>query len=474
MSTAVVVGAGPTGAATALLLADRGVDVTVVDRDLEPPPATPDEAWEGWARSVGQFHQAHLMMARFRALVEEHLPAVADELVGLGALRFDFLAHAPPHVVASGRHAGDERFVTLTARRPVIDLAFQRVLARHPGVHVVRGAAVTSLVTAPAAGTGEPVVPWVVGVGIADGTVIRADVVVDASGRRSRLPQLLRDAGARAPAVDERKEGFVYFTRFFRAPDGDLPPFLAPGLTPLGSISILCLHADNGTYSVTAYTSSRDDALKGLRDPDTWTRIVGAHPLHAHWLAGVALHDEVEVMASHVGRRRSLVVDGLPVATGLVAVGDAWACTNPSLGRGVTLGLLHAVETSRMVADHLDRPDALTPEWQAATDAELGPWYDATLALDLERLAEMEAERTGVAVPPSEDPARRLGAALRAGLTVDAEVFRFYLELLSCYTLPEDLFARPGVLSTVLRAAQGATEARWPGPTRDELVALAG
>jgi hypothetical protein len=33
-------------------------------------------------------------------------------------------------------------------------------------------------------------------------------------------------------------------------------------------------------------------------------------------------------------------MDGVPVATGIVSVGDAWACTNPSLGRGITMGLM--------------------------------------------------------------------------------------------------------------------------------------
>ena len=36
-------------------------------------------------------------------------------------------------------------------------------------------------------------------------------------------------------------------------------------------------------------------------------------------------------------------MEGRPVATGLVAVGDSWACTNPSIGRGASIGLLHAV-----------------------------------------------------------------------------------------------------------------------------------
>jgi 2-polyprenyl-6-methoxyphenol hydroxylase-like FAD-dependent oxidoreductase len=42
-------------------------------------------------------------------------------------------------------------------------------------------------------------------------------------------------------------------------------------------------------------------------------------------------------------RHRAYVVDGRPLVTGMVPVGDAWACTNPSLGRGVSTGLVHAL-----------------------------------------------------------------------------------------------------------------------------------
>jgi flavin-dependent dehydrogenase len=45
-------------------------------------------------------------------------------------------------------------------------------------------------------------------------------------------------------------------------------------------------------------------------------------------------------MSGIVDRSRRLVVNDMPVVTGLVAVGDSACCTNPSLGRGITMGLL--------------------------------------------------------------------------------------------------------------------------------------
>ena len=44
-------------------------------------------------------------------------------------------------------------------------------------------------------------------------------------------------------------------------------------------------------------------------------------------------------MAKIEDRVRNYIVDGVPVVTGVIAVGDAWACTNPSVGRGATIEL---------------------------------------------------------------------------------------------------------------------------------------
>jgi flavin-dependent dehydrogenase len=94
-------------------------------------------------------------------------------------------------------------------------------------------------------------------------------------------------------------------------------------------------------------TSNRDHALRCLRDPSTFDRALAQYPLAAHWRDGTPISD-VDAIAGIEDRYRRLVVDGEPVATGVVAVGDAWACTNPSLGRGASIGLLpHAQPAGR-------------------------------------------------------------------------------------------------------------------------------
>ena len=56
MAAVVVTGGGLIGLSTAMLLAKDGHQVTVLERDPNPPPATPAEAWELWERrGVNQF-----------------------------------------------------------------------------------------------------------------------------------------------------------------------------------------------------------------------------------------------------------------------------------------------------------------------------------------------------------------------------------------------------------------------------------
>jgi glycine/D-amino acid oxidase-like deaminating enzyme len=62
MSKILVLGGGIVGLSTAMMLARRGHDVTVFERDSKPLPASPEDAWQGWERrGVAQFRQPHYL-----------------------------------------------------------------------------------------------------------------------------------------------------------------------------------------------------------------------------------------------------------------------------------------------------------------------------------------------------------------------------------------------------------------------------
>ena len=137
-----------------------------------------------------------------------------------------------------------------------------------------------------------------------------------------------------------------------RSPPGGPGPSCA-----YGTVTLLTLPSDNDTWSVTVCGASRDVPLKNLRDPVCFDRVLHGFPAQGHWVDADA-QPGVAVMAGVLDRIRSLVVDGSPVVTGFTAVGDAWACTNPSAGRGISIGLMHARALRDALREHPDDPAA--------------------------------------------------------------------------------------------------------------------
>lgn len=469
MARIVQVGGGMCGLLNAVLLAKAGNDVTVLERDEMAPPDDPDEIWQSWERrGVNQFRMLHLLLPRFRALIEAHLPELVGALEKKGAQRYNALDDLPPGATG-GMRDGDDRFTMLTGRRPIIEAAVGAVADATAGLTVRRGVGVEGLCTgAPV----RPNRPHVTGVRLEGGEDLTADLVVDAMGRRSPLPRWLDAIGA-PPVLEEEEDcGFLYFGRHFRSADGAMPPLRSGLLTAAGTISILTLPADNGTWGVGVITSSDDRELRaGLRDVERWHAVVRSIPAVAAWGDGEPLSDTVDVMARIPDRHRTFVVDGEPVATGVVAVADAWACTNPSVGRGITIGLLHALALRDTIESvGLDDPAKLALAFHDATMATTEPWYRATLAFDRNRLAEISALLEGREYE-STDPSQPIVDALVAGCAQDPELLRGFLSIVGMLHTPETLFADTAFFEKVLGYA-GQAAPPLDMPARGELVQL--
>jgi hypothetical protein len=161
------------------------------------------------------------------------------------------------------------------------------------------------------------------------------------------------------------------------------------------------------------------------------------------------------------------------VVTGLLAVADAWACTNPSVGRGVSIGMLHAQtlrDTLREVgADH---PAELSEAFGAATAATVDPWYEATLSADRHRLAEMAAIAQGETYV-TDDPGFEIAKAMSAASGKDPDVLRGLVDIAGVLERPSDVLARPGLMDKIIELGGGWRDEPPIGPSRDELVAMA-
>lgn len=313
--------------------------------------------------------------------------------------------------------------------------------------------------------------PHVTGVRLDSGEALHADLVVDAMGRRSPLARWCSDAGIGPLQEESEDSGFIYYGRFFRSADGTTPQPFGPLLAPIGTFSILTLPSDNGTWAVAIVTSSGDQVLKRVRDPDLWRAVLEACPLHAHWLQGEPI-GELEAMGGLTDRYRRPVADGRPLLTGIALLGDAWACTNPSLGRGISLGLLHTRCLREVVGSHLEDPLEFAEAWDAATEAKLTPWYRETVEEDRDRLHEIEALRNGMEPAPPSERSAVLRRSLTTAMLHDPELFRAFLSSRAVLTPLSETFAQAGVTERTLELSGEHERMTLPGPSREDLLQL--
>lgn len=201
--TAVVIGASATGLLAAAALADFA-DVTVVERDRLPDGPEP-------RRGVPQARHAHLVWSGGVKALDDLLPGLTREIVAHGGrlahIMGDMVSRAPNEVwfrrftsthhrnlvcsrdlldsVLRGRVLADER---ITLRQETTALRLEGDATAVTGVRIRAGAA-TDAYAGDDADAGE--------------RTLRADLVVDASGRGSRAPRWLTELGG--PSITERE-----------------------------------------------------------------------------------------------------------------------------------------------------------------------------------------------------------------------------------------------------------------------------
>ncbi|MFD7435972.1 NAD(P)/FAD-dependent oxidoreductase [Streptomyces sp. NPDC059861] len=465
MSDVLVLGGGPAGLLTAVMLAAEGRGVTVLESDPPPPRRDGAALYGGWKRpGVRQFLQAHLLLpGGFRVLMAER-PAVVDRMLDLGALRHNIIAGAWHVGATGGPQPGDDRFETVAARRPVLEAALLAEAEHTPGVTVRRGVKVTGLRTKQAR---TDRCRHVTGVLCEGSEQLDSDLVVDASGRRASGAAMLSDLGL-APHEQRADSGFRYYTRFFRSGDGlaqPPPPWVG---FQHDSVAILILPGDHGTWSVTIATSDRDQELRRLSNKDTWHRAMRLYPTESPWAEGEPVTEVIATGGVRSAHRR-LVVDDAPVVTGLVAVGDAWATTNPLFGAGMTTAFRHAAllrDTLRRVGS-VDAT-AWSVAFAAATEHHLLPLWHGLDGWDRHRLAEIDHEMKGERYA-ADDPAWQRRIALEAARFQDPEIMRALAEMTALLAGPEVL-TTPRLKGRVAALSTNAPRYPTPGPSRRELL----
>jgi 2-polyprenyl-6-methoxyphenol hydroxylase-like FAD-dependent oxidoreductase len=468
-----VVGGGMAGMLAALVLARDGHRITVYERDDTDLPATADEAFEQWdRRGAPHARQSHAILARLRRILRERAPDVLDALLEQGATELSVDRILPPDIVDREARPGDDDLVLLCCRRLTIEWVLRRAVTAEPGVTWRGGVGVAGLI-----GDGTDVR----GLRLEDGTSVEADLVVIGGGRNSPVFEWIAELGGPVQPVEEQSEaGIVYLSRFYRLRDGqELPLLTKDGAGgDLGYLGFAGFYGDNRTFSITFGVPTSDRELMALRDEDSWEAVIRTlKPLEPWTADGLAEPiTGVESMARLKNRIRRFVVDGRPVVTGLVVIGDAAVATNPWYGKGCSLAGIAAEELSHALAVHGRDRTALAHAMDESMRTELEPHYALAVRQDADRIKLHAAMHDGsepdaMAVATREFVLNGLLPATR----LDPDVFRKFFRAFNMLDAPDALMADPAVVQAAM-AALSTKDERPPapviGPDRDELLTV--
>lgn len=480
----VVVGGSIAGLGVALALARDGHRVTVLERDAAPLPASPAEAFERWnRRGSPQTRHSHAFLARLHNLLHDREPALLERLLAHGAERMRFREIAARSFPGAELLAEDDEVTLLACRRITFEWVLRSYVAEREGVVVRDGVEVTGVLAERAAGGGPPRVQ---GVRLRDGTTLEADLVVDASGRRSRVDRWLAEIGAGPLPFESETCGIFYSSRFYRVREGaEMPSLDGPVGADLGFLKYGVFPGDAHVFSVTLAASPDDAPLRALMRQPAFEAVAALLPATREWVdAEVALPvSNVHAMAKLDNARRFGLVDGEPRVLGLVCAGDALIHTNPITGRGCSLAFVSAYLLADALRDHPGDLRAFAQDLEARVEREIAPWYEAMRAQDRDAIEVAAMQRRGedpFAVNRADgsiDPKAYMRSVLRDGLVPalreDLTVLRAFMRLFNLLEPPADLMANPQLMQRVLashaRRDQRAAEDR--GPDRDEVMA---
>ncbi|MGI5170482.1 FAD-dependent oxidoreductase [Spirillospora sp. CA-253888] len=453
---AVVIGSGMGGLLAARVLLDHFDRVTLLDRDRFP---------ESPAHRAGtpQSHHAHGLLLRGREIIEELFPGIEEELRAAGATverdRVPFQVVSPfgplPLTPIDYEFGVYSRFL--------LEWQIRERLAAHSRLRLLEGAEVVGLDTGgPAAGPVTGVRMRSRGGDIDAVSVLAADLVVDASGRRSKAPDWLRELGYGEVAEETITSGIGYASRFYAKPDGfpgDWSGIVINGRAPDNPRCGLVLGIEKDQWHVTlggiaGAAPPTDEAgflrwARDLPDPTVYECIRIARPL-----SPVRGHRLLTNRLRHFER-----LDRWP--SGFVVTADAVCAFNPIYGQGMTVAATDALVLDECLRDHADpspggvrlHPTRTRPGFEREFQRRLAKNVaTAWMVAGSEDLRWPEITLHGARPQRGAKTARRwIDLVLRAAVA-DPYLAERYFNLIMMMAPPATMFG-PRVLARVVRAA---------------------
>ena len=451
---AIVIGGSLAGMLAARVLLDHYNEVSILESDRYPGGPTS-------RNGVPQSKHVHVLMLRGANILEELFPGIRASLVGSDAQLVDMAGGVDWLTPAGWGLRFPSPLVMIACTRDLLDWHVRLRLAVNPRVKFIESTEVTGLLQ-DASGT------RVTGVHIRSRgqeapqpkRELRGDLVVDASGRRSKLPQWLVDIGYEPPQ-EEMVNGFLaYASRIYEAPLRNertskivyiqaAPPNVTRGgiVQPIEHnrclVTVLGLGRDYPPVDEDGFF----EFARSLRSPYVYDFIRDARPLSS--IAG-ARHTENRWRHFEKLKR-------WPKA--LVALGDSACAFNPVYGQGMTTAALGAA-TLRRLLQHKRQ------NFEKKFQRELARVIEAPWMLATSEDFRVRGTEGGSPSLKTRLMHRYMDQVIRL-TTVDRDVRLAFLKVMHMLESPATLF-HPTVAMRVIRQA-----ASWPSRLVSEPTARA-
>lgn len=335
---AVVLGGSLAGLLAARVLADHFERVTLLERDAYPETADV-------RKGIPQANHVHGLLLRGRQVLEEFFPGLQDEMIAAGVPLVDMANDIAWFTRAGWGVRFPSEMKVLAFTRPVLDLHVRRRLARNPKIEIADGMEVLGLLRDSEANrvAGVLIIPRASDVDRRVARELRADLVVDTTGRASRAPRWLKDLGYEPPRETIVNAHLGYASRLYRIPEnfhGEWACAYVQSAPPEQMRGGILFRVEGNRWLVTLIGGGRDyppsdeqaflEFAESLRAPTIADAIRAATPV-----SPIRTHRATENRVRHFESVKNLPEN-------FVVLGDAACAFNPVYGQGMTIASLGA------------------------------------------------------------------------------------------------------------------------------------